>query len=81
MKPNLKEDHLTFSLHLHLTKNTTMATTMAETLAASLPAPAPAQATNTAPVAESIPASMSKLIDIEAEIPIEVVQLDGLVGL
>jgi len=56
-----------------------MATTMAETLAASLPAPAPAQTTNTVPVAESIPASMSKLIDIEAEIPIEVVQLDGLV--
>jgi len=52
---------------------------MAETLAASLPAPAPTQTTNAAPVAESIPASMSKLIDIEAEIPIEVVQLDGLV--
>lgn len=57
-----------------------MATTMAETLAASLPAPVAAQPASTAPVAESIPASMSKLIDIEAEIPIEAVQLDGLVG-
>lgn len=57
-----------------------MASTMAETLAASLPAPAPAQATNIVPLAEKIPASMSKLIDIEAEIPIERVQLDGLVA-
>lgn len=57
-----------------------MTSTMAETLAASLPAPAPAQAASAAPVAESIPASMAKLIDIEAEIPIETVQLDGLVS-
>ena len=56
-----------------------MATTMAETLAATLPAPAPTQAATTVPLSDTIPASMSKLIDIEAEIPIETVQLDGLV--
>jgi translation initiation factor 3 subunit H len=48
-------------------------------LAASLPASVPAPPPSAAPVADSIPASMSKLIDIEAEIPIQVVQLDGLV--
>ncbi|KAJ7235916.1 hypothetical protein B0H12DRAFT_1027149 [Mycena haematopus] len=54
------------------------ATSMAAALAASLPAPtaAPAPA---APTYEAIPPSMSKVIDIEAEIPLQVVQLDGLV--
>ncbi|KAL0951088.1 hypothetical protein HGRIS_007826 [Hohenbuehelia grisea] len=54
------------------------ATSMAAALAASLPAPeaAPAPA---APTYEAIPASMSKAIDIEAEIPLTCVQLDGLV--
>lgn len=53
--------------------------TMAATVAASIPAaqaaPAPA-----APTYEAIPPSMSKVIDTEAEIPIETVQLDGLVN-
>ncbi|KAF8585565.1 hypothetical protein K439DRAFT_1409928 [Ramaria rubella] len=55
-----------------------MAGTMAAALAASLPAPqaAPAPA---APSYEAIPASMSKVIDTEGEIPITSVQLDGLV--
>ena len=55
-----------------------MATSMAAALAASMPstqaAPAPAQ-----PMYEAIPPSMSKVIDIEAEIPITAVQLDALV--
>jgi translation initiation factor 3 subunit H len=55
------------------------ATSMAAALAASLPAPtaAPAPA---APTYEAIPPSMAKVIDIEAEIPLQVVQLDGLVS-
>ncbi|KAG6902916.1 hypothetical protein C0995_010086 [Termitomyces sp. Mi166 len=55
-----------------------MATSMAAALAASLPAPSatPAPA---APTYEPIPASMSKVIDIEAEIPLTSVQLDGMV--
>ncbi|KAI0067730.1 hypothetical protein BV25DRAFT_1896724 [Artomyces pyxidatus] len=55
-----------------------MATSMAAALAASLPAPQAAP-TPSAPIHDAIPASMSKLIDIEAEIPITSVQLDGLV--
>ncbi|KDQ63668.1 hypothetical protein JAAARDRAFT_120747 [Jaapia argillacea MUCL 33604] len=51
---------------------------MAEALAASLPAPQAAP-TPAAPTYEAIPASMSKVIDIEAEIPVTCVQLDGLV--
>ncbi|KAJ6604749.1 translation initiation factor 3 subunit 3 [Mycena vulgaris] len=54
------------------------ATSMAAALAASLPAPTAAP-TPAAPTYEAIPASMSKVIDIEAEIPLQVVQLDGLV--
>jgi translation initiation factor 3 subunit H len=54
------------------------APSMAAAIAASLPAttaaPAPA-----APTFEAIPASMAKLVDPEAEIPVETVQLDGLV--
>ncbi|KAI9508784.1 hypothetical protein F5148DRAFT_1192638 [Russula earlei] len=55
-----------------------MATSMAAAIAASLPAPQ-AASTPTAPTHEPIPASMSKLIDIEAEIPLNLVQLEGLV--
>ncbi|TFY71920.1 hypothetical protein EVG20_g1079 [Dentipellis fragilis] len=55
-----------------------MATSMAAALAASLPAPqtAPSPA---APTYEAIPASMSRVIDIEADIPLTGVQLDGMV--
>jgi len=51
---------------------------MAAALAASLPAPS-AVAPAPAPTYEAIPASMAKVIDIEAEIPLAYVQLDGLV--
>ncbi|KAJ7225425.1 translation initiation factor 3 subunit 3, partial [Mycena pura] len=54
------------------------ATSMAAALAASLPAPTAAP-TPVAPTYEAIPPSMSKVIDIEAEIPLQVVQLDGMV--
>ncbi|KAL6304288.1 hypothetical protein BKA93DRAFT_733537 [Sparassis latifolia] len=50
---------------------------MAAALAASLPAPQAAPAPF-APTYEAIPASMSKAIDIEAEIPLQSVQLDGM---
>ena len=53
---------------------------MAATLAASLPAPQAAP-TPVAPAYEAIPASMSKVIDTEGEIPVTSVQLDGLVGI
>jgi hypothetical protein len=62
---------------LHSTKMA--ATSMAAALAASLPAPQAAP-TPAAPTYEAIPASMSKVIDIEAEIPLACVQLDGLVS-
>jgi translation initiation factor 3 subunit H len=55
-----------------------MATSMAATIAASLPAPQ-AATTPAAPTHEPIPASMAKLIDIEAEIHLKYVQLEGLV--
>jgi translation initiation factor 3 subunit H len=54
------------------------APSMAAALAASLPSQAPAPA----PAAtnyDSIPQWMSKVIDIEAEIPLTSVQLDGMV--
>ncbi|KAI0936563.1 hypothetical protein AcW1_000764 [Taiwanofungus camphoratus] len=51
---------------------------MAAALAASLPAPQAAP-TPAAPTHEAIPASMSRVIDIEAEIPLSCVQLDGIV--
>lgn len=57
-----------------------MATSMAAAIAASLPTPQAASAP-AAPIHEPIPASMSKLIDIEAEIPLHLVQLEGLVRL
>nr|GAT43231.1 predicted protein [Mycena chlorophos] len=62
----------------HSQKTIMAAPSMAAALAASLPAPtaAPAPA---APVYEAIPASMAKVIDIEAEISLQVVQLDGMV--
>lgn len=50
---------------------------MAAAIAASMPAPAPQAAPAPAPI--EIPASMTKVIDVEAEIPIERVQLDGMV--
>jgi translation initiation factor 3 subunit H len=55
-----------------------MATSMAAAIAASLPAPQAASAP-VVPIHEPIPASMSKLIDIEADIPLNFVQLEGLV--
>ncbi|KAJ8502864.1 hypothetical protein ONZ45_g11365 [Pleurotus djamor] len=54
------------------------APSMAAALAASLPAPTAAP-TPAAPTYEAIPASMSKVIDIEADIPLTCVQLDALV--
>ncbi|KAJ2931168.1 hypothetical protein H1R20_g5937, partial [Candolleomyces eurysporus] len=54
------------------------APSMAAALAASLPA-APVTAAPAAPTYQAIPASMSKVIDIEADIPLNVVQLDALV--
>ncbi|KAM6498181.1 translation initiation factor 3 subunit 3 [Amanita muscaria] len=55
-----------------------MAQPFAAALAASLPAPAAAPVP-VAPTYEAIPPSMTKLIDIEAEIAIHTVQLDGMV--
>jgi translation initiation factor 3 subunit H len=55
------------------------ATSMAAALAASLPAPQ-AASVPAAPTYEAIPASMSKVVDIEAEIPLTCVQIDGLVS-
>ncbi|KAF4572845.1 translation initiation factor 3 subunit H [Pleurotus pulmonarius] len=54
------------------------ATSMAAALAASLPAPAAAPVP-VAPSYEAIPASMAKVVDIEAEIPLTCVQLDAMV--
>jgi translation initiation factor 3 subunit H len=54
------------------------ATSMAAALAASLPAPQ-AASTPAVPTYEAIPASMSKAVDTEAEIPLTSVQIDGLV--
>ncbi|RXW23494.1 hypothetical protein EST38_g2391 [Candolleomyces aberdarensis] len=54
------------------------APSMAAALAASLPA-APVAAAPAAPTYQAIPASMSKVIDIEADISLNVVQLDALV--
>lgn len=55
-----------------------MATTMAAAIAASLPAPQSAPAP-VAPTFETIPASMSSIVDVEAEIALLSVQLDALV--
>lgn len=54
------------------------ATSMAAALAASLPAPSAAPIP-VAPTHEAIPASMAKIIDEEAKIPLHTLQLDGLV--
>ena len=51
---------------------------MAAAIAASLPAPQ-ASSGPAAPSHEAIPASMAKLIDVETEIPLTTVQLDGMV--
>jgi len=61
---------------LDLQLNVMAATSMAAALAASLPAPSSTPAV-TKPVYEAIPASMSRVIDIEAEIALTSVQLDG----
>ncbi|KAG2023411.1 translation initiation factor 3 subunit 3 [Coprinopsis cinerea AmutBmut pab1-1] len=53
------------------------APSMAAALAASLPA-APVAPVQVAPTYEALPSSMAKVIDIEAEIPLNVVQLDGM---
>ena len=53
---------------------------MAAAIAASLPSVQAAPAPVT-PTYEAIPPSMSKVIDIEAEIPVTNVQLDALVSL
>ncbi|PFH54545.1 hypothetical protein AMATHDRAFT_52165 [Amanita thiersii Skay4041] len=55
-----------------------MAQAFAAALTASLPAPAASPAP-VAPTHEAIPPSMAKVIDIEAEIPLHTVQLDGMV--
>lgn len=55
------------------------APSMAAALAASLPVPAAAPAAPQ-PKYEAIPASMAKVIDIEADIPLTTVQLDGMVS-
>lgn len=55
------------------------APSMAAAIAASLPAPQAAP-TPTAPTYDAIPASMAKAIDIETDIPVTSVQLDGLVS-
>jgi len=68
--------HLIYSYSNHTAL--TMATSMAAAIAASLPAPQ-AASVPAAPVHEPIPASMSKLVDMEAEIPLNLVQLEGLV--
>jgi hypothetical protein len=54
------------------------APSMAAALAASLPAPAAVSAPPQ-PIYESIPPSMAMVVDIEAEIPLTLVQLDGMV--
>jgi hypothetical protein len=56
-----------------------MAPSMAAALAASLPTPSTTPATPQ-PKYEAIPASMAKVIDIEAEIPVTAVQLEGMVS-
>jgi len=73
--PNFKDQTL-----IHPQKGpTSMATSMAAAIAASLPAPTAAAPVVERPTYEAIPASMSKVIDIEADIPITRVQIDALV--
>lgn len=55
------------------------APSMAAAIAASLPTTSSAPAPSAGPTHEAIPASMAKVIDAEAEIPVTAVQLDGLV--
>ncbi|QRV75906.1 eukaryotic translation initiation factor 3 subunit H [Ceratobasidium sp. AG-Ba] len=58
-----------------------MATSMAAAIAATMPEKqaTPASAPTAAATHEAIPASMAKLMDVEAEIPLNTVELDGLV--
>lgn len=58
-------------------KQVSMATSMAAAIAASLPAPTAEAAP--APARTEIPQWMEKVIDVEAELPIDRVQLDGMV--
>jgi hypothetical protein len=60
-----------------------MATSMAAAIAASMPEKqaAPSSAPTTVATHEAIPASMAKVMDVEAEIPLASVELDGLVSL
>lgn len=59
-----------------------MATSMAAAIAASMPEKqaAPSSAPTTVATHEAIPASMAKVMDVEAEIPLTSVELDGLVS-
>lgn len=59
-----------------------MATSMAAAIAATMPERQAAQtaAPTAASTHEAIPASMAKLMDVEAEIPLTTVELDGLVS-
>lgn len=58
-----------------------MATSMAAAIAASMPEKqaAPSSAPTTVATHEAIPASMAKVMDVEGEIPLTSVELDGLV--
>ncbi|KAG8810666.1 hypothetical protein FRC17_002840 [Serendipita sp. 399] len=55
------------------------ATTLAATIAASLPAQPAATTSAVKPTYEAIPPSMSKIIDVTAEIPVTSVQIDAMV--
>lgn len=71
------EEHLTpnsIEIYNKMAAAPSMAAALAATLPAQAAAPAPPQ-----PTYESIPPSMAKVVDIEAEIPLTVVQLDGMV--
>jgi hypothetical protein len=64
---------------LTLDPPTKMATSMAAAIAASLPAPTAAAPVVERPTYEAIPASMSKVVDMEVDVPITRVQIDALV--
>lgn len=66
-------------LAFHFVLENMAATSMAAALAATLPASAPTPVAPQSTHDAIIPASMAKVVDIEAEIPFNVVQLDGMV--
>lgn len=68
-----------FTYPTHSPQTMAAAPSMAAAVAASLPAPQSAP-TPAAPTYEAIPASMARLIDLEADIPVTGVQLDGMVN-